>query len=576
MYLAAWRHYLRLYQGLKARLVGISFLSLFQATLLIPVAWLIRQAFDRYIPQKDFIGLIHVSLVMLAIYLSSNALILFTRHQTLGITKIAIQRYRDELVQKIFTLSRSYYTQADQQKLHTGIVQDSERLDVMTNAVISHLLPSALMSLALGSILMALDFRLFLLLLVILPVLFLVGRILGRKFRLHVKAFHQKFENFSKGVAFILRMLDLTQLQTAEDLELKRQRQSHLDLRVTSGRMAWLGTAYSLSQNMIIVSASLVILVFGGRAVIQGTISLGDLLAFYFAFGLLREHLRVVYNSIPEILSGSESLLNLFRLMTIQEAHPYRGTRRIDFQGHLEIKKVDFRYESDPILREINLRIEPGQTVALIGPSGAGKSTILNLLLGFYRPEQGTIFADGVSFEDLEMIHLRRQIGILLQDPMLFPGTIRENIGYGMKDPSQSEIQRAAELALAHDFIRELPKAYDSPLGEAGVLLSGGQGQRIALARALLKNPALLILDEPTNHLDTLAVHGIRENIKTHLKGLSILVVSHDERMVREADWIYLLENGRVSEAGTPQELEGSAAYRRLFPFPQRASGEKD
>lgn len=576
MPMQAWRHYFGYYRGFRLRLTLVSAVALFQATLLIPVALIVRNAFDRMIPAKDLHGLVLAGMGILGLYLLSHCLVLFTRHQTLKISKAAIQRFRDDLLRKVYSLSREYHTRGDRQKLHNHLVQDTERLDVMTNAAISFLFPSALMSLALAAVLVYLNAWLFLLLLLVLPVLFLAGRFLGRKFRGHVKRFHETFESFSKGMHFILRMVDLTRTVSAEGHEIERQSRVHAELRETSGKMAWIGTAYTATQNMLVVCGGLLILVVGGRSVIEQRITLGDLLAFYFGFGLLREHLRAVYNSMPDIVVGTESLGHLYRILHLDDAPPYSGTKPIAFLGNIRFQDVSFGYGPESILKNINLQIIPGKTYALIGPNGSGKSTLLNLILGFYRPHTGGISADGIRYDDLDMTSLRAQIGVVMQDPMLFPGTIRENIVYGMAAATDEEVYAAAALANADGFIRGLPRGYQSPLGENGVLLSGGQGQRVSLARAVMRRPALLILDEPTNHLDALAVRSLKDNLTAHFRHIAILVVSHDERMVEMSDEVFLLEEGRIVGQGSPADLRDTQAYARLFGAAERGERRRE
>ncbi len=166
------------------------------------------------------------------------------------------------------------------------------------------------------------------------------------------------------------------------------------------------------------------------------------------------------------------------------------------------------------MLQAINLTLSPGQTVVVVGPNGSGKTTLLNLLLGFYRPQQGQLYADEQPFSQLDLIHLRRSIAVVSQDPVIFPGTIRENLTYGCPEVSFQRIIEAAHLATAHEFIEQLPQGYDTFVGDNGVLLSGGQRQRLAIARALLRQPKLLILDEPTNHLDATAVEQLMHHLK--------------------------------------------------------------
>ena len=193
--------------------------------------------------------------------------------------------------------------------------------------------------------------------------------------------------------------------------------------------------------------------------------------------------------------------------------------------------------------------------VTIVGPNGSGKTTIANLVLGFYRPQDGQIFADEHPYDELDIPHLRRQIGVVSQNPIIFPGTILENILYGCAEKQFEQVIHAAKLSTAHEFITNLPDGYQTFVGKNGLLLSGGQRQRIAIARAFLRTPKLLILDEPTNHLDSNAVKQVMENVKSFEGSPTIISISHDMEIARHSDWIYLLQNGKVTQEGTYSTL---------------------
>lgn len=544
-----WKFYMSFYKGLAGRLVFITLVAIIQACLLVPLALFVGHIFDQIVPQKNLNTLFFYSLGILGLYVSSHLLTLFNRYQTLKTTKKAIQRLRDELLQKIFKLSRNYYTQADRQYLHTVIVQDSERLDIMSNAIFATFIPSVLLSFFIGIVLFYLHPFLFAVLLVLTPLLYLGAKILGKKFHLEIRNFHKKFENFSSGISFVLKMLDLMRLQTAEETELTRQKGHHQSLRDASRKMAWLGTAYSVTQNFVMALTMLTILVLGGRSVIEGDISLGSLVAFFFAFGLFREHLQNVSQCIPELIAGQVSLKKLHDICFIPDEVPYDGKEKINFRGNISFNNVDFAYNEKPVLQNITLSVSPGKIFALVGPNGSGKSTILHLITGLYKPQSGEIKADQVSYTNLDIGDLRRQIGIILQDPMLFPGSLWDNITYGDKNYSKNEVDQAVKMATADDFISTLPLSYQTQIGENGVLLSGGQAQKIALARALVRKPSLLILDEPTNHLDSASIEKMMKNILNEIKSVTILVVSHDERVIRHCDEVVFLNEGKIKGA---------------------------
>jgi ATP-binding cassette subfamily B protein len=544
--LVAWRHYLKFYRGSYGALLASILASVAQSATIFPIAYLVRVTFDEVIPGGDLRDTVISGLAIVGLNCLAGGLALWSRRVTLGLTKNAILNYRDELLKRMYTLSRSYLTKIDQAEMHASIVQDTERLDETTNALISNLLPATAVSVALGVVLAYTNWLLFLLLVALSPAVYLLNRHMGRRVTEQVGAFHRAFARFSKGILFVLQKMDLTNVQAAEEFEIERQRGHMEELRRASGSLAWQRTAYTLVQSTLLNLSSVVILIVGGRAVSDGSMTVGALLAYYVSVSLMTSQLRIVSASIPRIIQGNQSIANLFNILQIRDSVPYTGTARVRFQGGIALEAVSFRYKDLPVLRNVDVQMRPGSTVALIGPNGSGKSTAVYLILGFYRPQSGRLTADGQPYDTLDIVSLRRSVGVVMQDPIIFPGTIFENITYGLAEASPDDVARAALIATAHDFIELLPEGYDTLVGERGVLLSGGQCQRIALARALLGDPSLLILDEPTNHLDREAIHQLMRNLSGMRNRPSILIVSHDPDVVRGADRVYSLRDGTV------------------------------
>jgi ATP-binding cassette subfamily B protein len=544
--LVAWRHYLKFYRGSYGALLASILASVAQSGTIFPIAYLVRVTFDEVIPGGDLRDTVISGLAIVGLNCLAGGLALWSRHAALGLTKKAILNYRDELLKRMYTLSRSYLTKIDQAEMHASIVQDTERLDETTNALISNLLPATAVSVALGVVLAYTNWLLFLLLVALSPAVYLLNRHMGRRVTEQVGAFHRAFARFSKGILFVLQKMDLTNVQAAEEFEIERQRGHMEELRRASGSLAWQRTAYTLVQSTLLNLSSVVILIVGGWAVSDGSMTVGALLAYYVSVSLMTSQLRIVSASIPRIIQGNQSIANLFNILQIRDSVPYTGTARIRFEGGIALEAVSFRYKDLPVLRNVDVQMRPGSTVALIGPNGSGKSTAVYLILGFYRPQSGRLTADGQPYDTLDIVSLRRSVGVVMQDPIIFPGTIFENITYGLAEASPDDVARAALIATAHDFIELLPEGYDTLVGERGVLLSGGQCQRIALARALLGDPSLLILDEPTNHLDREAIHQLMRNLSGMRNRPSILIVSHDPDVVRGADRVYSLRDGTV------------------------------
>jgi ATP-binding cassette, subfamily B, putative efflux pump len=329
------------------------------------------------------------------------------------------------------------------------------------------------------------------------------------------------------------------------------------------------GLIQAISATLVNIGAVMVLL-FGGFFVLNDYLTAGQLVAFsgyigalYFPLSRLSELNIIVQNSSAAI----ERIYEFFDLFPdVKETPKANPLSRI--AGEIRYDHVTFGYKNDqPILHDLTFTIEPGKTVALVGPSGGGKSSIVRLLPRFYDPQHGAILIDGNNVADLKLKDLRRHIGIVPQDPMLFSGSIIENIWYGDPNASIKQIKQAAKAAFAHDFIKSLPGEYDTLVGERGVFLSGGQKQRIALARAILKDPKILILDEATSSLDAESENYIQQAMLQILPGRTTLVIAHRLSTVVNADEIFVIREGKLVERGTHQRLmhDATSLYHQLY-----------
>jgi ATP-binding cassette subfamily B protein len=543
---ATWHYYWSFFRGLQLPLLFSVILAIILSLAVLPIAFLLSRIFDHIIPAGDIRALIQTGALVILLSAGSAGLSLWTRHRTLHITKTAVERLRDELLKQIYSFSRIEYTKADLGKLHSFVVHDTERVDYMSNVLFTQLLPAIAVACSLSAVLIAVNWSLFVVLVAITPPLYWVGKSLRKNIDRYARVFRESFTRFSAGVYFVLQTLDLSHIQTAEQFELQRQRGNLERLRSAGHSMAWSFAAYNIIYTAFANSSGFLVLIFGGIAIIRNAMTLGELLSFYIVMSILKTNLNQISYSIPHVTGGSQSMTAVHQFHVQERPAPYHGTRQIAFSGRLRLDGLSFQYEGKPLLKELNLEIDSGSTVAIVGPNGAGKSTIVNLILGFYRPQSGSLYADDHDYLELDLLHFRRQLGVAVQQTVVFPGTILNNITYGHPDAEQDEVIRAARTSTAHDFIDLLPNGYQTNTGEGGALLSGGQRQRLALARALLRRPKLLILDEPTAHLDPDTVDLLMKNLKAVDPAPTILIITHDLEIVRDVDRLFLLENGSL------------------------------
>ena len=297
---------------------------------------------------------------------------------------------------------------------------------------------------------------------------------------------------------------------------------------------------------------------FGARMNESSNFSLGDLMAFigyiWLFYGPL-QWFSMVLNWMTHAFSGAERIFEV--LDTVPENHHSDRCVEVEkIMGEIEFRDVHFSYErGKEVIKGISFRAAPGETIGLVGRSGAGKSTIINLLIRFFEPDSGSILVDGIALEKIRIDKLRSSIGIVMQEPFLFNGTIAENIAYGMENVPFSRILLAARAAYAHDFIVSKPDGYDTVVGEGGEHLSGGEKQRIAIARAILHDPPILILDEATSSVDTTTEQHIQEAIGNLIKGRTTIAIAHRLSTLRNADRLMVLSDGKIAETGSHDEL---------------------
>nr|WP_263325130.1 ABC transporter ATP-binding protein [Neobacillus sp. Marseille-Q6967] len=308
---------------------------------------------------------------------------------------------------------------------------------------------------------------------------------------------------------------------------------------------------------------TVVMILVGGIMVIRGSLSFGELVTFNSLIWALNNPMRMagwLINDVQRFIASAEKVEDLLNTKP-KITNNVEVINMKDFKGVVEFDRVHFSYGEGPVLNDISFKVKPGQTIAIIGPTGAGKSTLVNLLSRFYDAANGEVKVDGTNVKEWDLHTLREGMAMVMQDIFLFSDTIEGNIAYGNPNATLESVQSAAKMAEAHEFINELPEGYDTIVGERGVGLSGGQRQRIALARAILKDPSILILDDTTSSVDMETELKIQNTLKRFMKNKTCFIIAHRISSVKEADLIIVMENGRIIERGNHEELLKKKAY---------------
>jgi ABC-type multidrug transport system fused ATPase/permease subunit len=561
--LSLWREYAGYFRSHTVALTAITLTGLAQSFAYIPLAMLLRWIFDDILVSRRRGDLWIAIAGLLAVQIGSLAMAYWIRVQALRVNHDVLAELRRKSLERLYRFPRSFYVAADLDRLHVTLVYDTAWIDAMNSALTAQFLPSGLSALALFTILFWINPKYAVITALAAPVIFVGNRLMTRHAWFRQEALRRAFENFSRGARFAISAMELTRAQAAEPMELRRQAANIEELRHVALDLNRFDAAQQLIQGAVLLAAVLLVLIAGGSALADGAVTRGQVMGFYVAAGLFATQVRAMVAAIPEIRMGMRAFRELDYILTNPDREPYQGTRQISKIGELRVERVTFAYPNGPpILREVTLVIPAGERVALIGANGSGKSSLIHLIAGDYRPTSGGLVAGGVGYEELDIRGLRGRMSVVPQNPFLFAGTIRENVIYGSENVSEEAIQEALAAAGADGFVGDISTGLDTVIGEHGVRLSGGQRQRLVIARALLRKPELLILDEPTNHLDQEAIEQMMENLRGLPFRPSVLVISHEWRVLRHVDRAYRLNDGKLEAVALPAEQEFSQSTR--------------
>jgi ATP-binding cassette, subfamily B, bacterial len=556
-----WGHRRELWPGLG--------LSLLRSLAVAPCPWLFQRMIDVAVPARDYAAITQMALLFLVLLAVHYVFSVWGANEIAKAMAQMMVGVRSRIFYKLQFLSFGYLDQQQTGRLLSKYAFDTQKVEALLYNILNQFLPNVLYGSSIFVILAVLNWQLALVLILVLPA-YAYG-----KFR-----FFDRIQKSNQDARVAQEKLTGTASEYISALRLVRsfgeEQQAEADLDRTSldfarSRVhqsyinAIFGTFWYVSTQVM----ALVVMAGGAILAIRGTISLGTLFAFVAGLPIVLGPIQAFVGLSEQYFIGRESYNSIKELIDSTYVENWSGTRRSRrIQGDIHFQNVSFAYPTAPerrVLHHIDLHIKPGEHVAFVGPSGSGKSTLANLLLGLYAPSDGTIVIDGVPQSEWDMRWVRRQLAVVLQESLLLSGSVADNIRFARPDATDAEVRDAARQANAEEFIERMPDGYRTRVGERGATLSGGQRQRLAIARAVLRNPPVLILDEATSALDYESERLIQDALDRLAAGRTVITIAHRLSTIADADRIIVLAGGKIVEEGDFASLNArGGAFGRL------------
>lgn len=465
---------------------------------------------------------------------------------------------RQQVYAHLQKLNLSFFETAKAGDLSYRLTEDVDRVGEVVNKGFHDFIPCILQLLAIPIYMIYLNWQLTLATVIVAPLMGILVGWFGERLRKYSLKSQNRVSGLSAILAEVFNGIRLVQAFAAENYEIARfghEAERSLKAKYSAERLKAIQIPII---GFLEALSALSLLIVGAWQISQGNLTVANFFSYLAAAALLIDPIGHTTNNYNEFKQGEASVDRVFELMAIQPTviEKINAIALPPVNGKVEYRHISFAYKpGEPVLKDISLLVSPGEAIALVGASGAGKTTFVNLLPRFYDPEVGQIFIDGVDIRDVKLHSLRRQIGIVPQETIMFSGTIAQNIAFGQKAFDMEVVKEAAKIANAHQFISQLPEGYQTWVGERGVNLSGGQRQRIAIARAVLLNPQILILDEATSALDSESEALVQEALERLMQKRTVFIIAHRLSTVRRCDRILVLEQGQIVESGTHEEL---------------------
>jgi len=519
--------------------------------------FLLGVAIDRYMLVGDMAGLAMISIVMAAVYISSSFFLWLQGYTMVGVAQRSIRRLRQDLFDKFQTLPVKFFDTKPHGELMSRLTNDINNISHTLSESVTQLVSSLLTLVGIVVIMFFLNPILALVAISTVPFVLVVTGIIAKQSRKNFLAQQKALGKLNGYVEERISGAKVVKAYGREESTVQEFQTINESYRRSAIMAQIFAGSFGPIMNMVNNFGYAIVAFAGGWMSVKGVVSVGLVASFIVYVGQFNRPINQIaqmFNAIQAALAGAERVFEILDEKGEKRAEETFFPQKIE--GEVTLEEVDFSYDGKTrVLKDVSLTAEPGQIVALVGPTGAGKTTIVNLLTKFYDIEDGKIMIDGHDISSFDREQLRRELGIVLQDTQLFMGTIKDNIRYGRQDASDEEIIEAAKMANAHHFIMGLPEGYETVLSSSGDTISRGQRQLLAIARIMLIDPQILILDEATSNVDTRTEMYIQEAMRNLMKGRTSFVVAHRLSTIKNADRIYVIDNGRIIESGTHDEL---------------------
>ncbi len=489
-----------------------------------------------------------------------------------------IRSFRDKLFEKYQRLSLDYFHSRRTGQIISRVTNDVVVLNESIDIGFNRLVTDSIMAILFAAFLVVISWKLTLLAMVIMPLVFLFIWFIGKKLRKYSERSQERMADVNAVLEESVNNIRIVKAFSMEKFEIKKFYEATYNFFKALLRMTRIRHLASPINDTLTSIAGIIILIYAGSQIIDGTgeLDAGDFMTYVVAmFSLIKpvKSLSQIHIKLQEGMAAAE---RIFNVLDTPEKVTDPATPKIltNLTDSIKYSNISFSYNgTDKVLDDISFSVRKGEVVAFVGPSGGGKSTLLDLLPRFYDPQSGSISIDNYNIKELSLNSLRSLMGIVTQETYLFNDTVRNNIAYGIENVSDKTLRDAAQMANAHEFISKLDNGYDTPVGNRGVMLSGGQRQRLAIARALLKNPQILIFDEATSALDTESELLVQDAIDKLMSSRTSLVIAHRLSTIQHADRIIVIEKGKIVEQGSHRELlQLNGTYKRLHSIQFRES----